>query len=85
MPCSELSTSSKPPSPNSFFSIMLEDQAVAVVARLDAVDLAVELVLELGDVGVSLQPGVGAVRRNRERVLRPVEVGATGSIVPLSR
>ena len=53
MPCSELSTSSKPSEPELVVVDHLLDQAVAVVAGLDAVDLAVELVLELGDVGDS--------------------------------
>jgi hypothetical protein len=32
------------------------DHAVAVVARLDAIDLAAQLLLELGEVGKVLQP-----------------------------
>ena len=54
----------------------LLDQPVAVVAGLDAVDLAVELVLELGDVSEVLETLVIQVLRHRQRVLRTVEVGA---------
>ena len=54
----------------------LQDQAVAVVARLDAVDLPFQLVLELGDVGKVLQTLVGEVGRHREGVLGALEIGA---------
>ena len=52
----------------------VEDQPVAVVARLDAVDRPVELVAELGDVGEVLQPRVRQAVVDRERVLRALEV-----------
>ena len=39
----------------------VEDDAVAVIAGLDAVDLAVELVLELAEVGQRLDAGVGDI------------------------
>ena len=55
MPCSLDSTSSKPLRPNWPVVDHVQDHAVAVVAGLDAVDLAVELVLELGDVGEVLE------------------------------
>ena len=76
MPCSELSTSSKPSSPKAFVLDHLEDQPVAVVAGLDAVDLAVELVAELGDVGEVLEPLLGEVGRHGEGVLGALEVDA---------
>jgi hypothetical protein len=52
----------------------LLDQAVAVVARLDAVDLAVQLVLELGDISKALNAAVGHVLGHRERVLGTLEI-----------
>src|SRR3546814_3243717 len=54
----------------------VEDQAIAVVARLDAVDLAVELVRELGDVGEVLQALLRRVLRHRQGVLGAFQVGA---------
>ena len=51
MPASEDSTSSKPSRLFAGFVDHVEDDAVAVIAGLDAVDLAVELVLELAEVG----------------------------------
>ena len=53
----------------------VEDQAVAVIARLDAVDLAVQLVGELGDVGEALEPLVEQVLRHRQRVFGAGQVG----------
>ncbi|MNT48287.1 hypothetical protein D3C72_1850590 [compost metagenome] len=53
----------------------LVDQQVAVVARLDAVDLAVQLVLELGDVLEALQTGLSRVGRHRQGVLGAFQVG----------
>src|SRR3546814_20419721 len=53
----------------------VEDQAVAVVARLDAVDLAVEIVLELGDVGEVLQALLRGVLRHPQGVLGAFQVG----------
>ncbi len=65
------------------------DQPVAVVARLDAVDLCVQPVGEAGDVGEVRQTGFGDVGRHRERVLGPREVRAldhlNGSRVPIGR
>ena len=86
MPCSDDSTSSKPFRPNLPLLDHLEDQAVAVVARLDAVDLAVELVLELGDVGEALEARV--VRHSSEPpacTWRPPGWRATVSTDPSSR
>ncbi|MNI05818.1 hypothetical protein D3C73_587820 [compost metagenome] len=54
------------------------DQAVAIVARLDAVDLAVELFLEFGDVGEVMQALVVQRLRDGEGVLGALEVGAYG-------
>ena len=48
----------------------VEDQAVAVVAGLDAEDLALQRILELLDVLEVLQALVIGVLRNRERVFR---------------
>jgi hypothetical protein len=50
-------------------------QAVAVIAGLDADDLAVQLLAELGDVGKALQTLVIEVLRHRQRVLGASQVG----------
>ena len=46
----------------------VEDDAVAVIAGLDAIDLAVELVLELADVGQRLDAGFGDIGRHDDAV-----------------
>ena len=54
------------------------DQPVAVVARLDPVDLAVQRLVELGDLAEVGQPLVGEALRDREGVFGALEVGAHG-------
>ena len=56
--------------------LWMDVSAVAVVARLDAVDLAVQLVLELGDVGEVLDAGLRRVLRHRQGVLGALQVDA---------
>ena len=53
-----------------------EHQAVAVIARLDAVDGGVELRREACDVGEALQPGRVGVGRHRQGVLGAGEIVA---------
>ncbi len=53
-----------------------EDGAVAIVAGLDAVDLAAELILELRDVGEIMQAGIIGFLRHRQGVPRAGEAGA---------
>ncbi|MNF30885.1 hypothetical protein D3C76_462640 [compost metagenome] len=54
------------------------NQAVAVVARFDAVELAVELVLEFGDVGKVVEPRVVYVVGHRQGVFGAMQVGTHG-------
>ena len=54
----------------------VEDQPVAVVARLDPVDLAAELVLELGDVREALEARLVKIGRHRERIFGALEIDA---------
>ncbi|VTR66338.1 conserved hypothetical protein [Desulfosarcina cetonica] len=51
------------------------DNQVAVVARLDAVNLPVELVAELDDIGKILQPPLGTVGGNGQGVFGAGHVG----------
>jgi hypothetical protein len=76
MPCSEDSTTSKPFRPKGVGLDHVEDQAVAVVARLDAVDLTAEFVAQLGDIGEVLDAGLGGVLRHRQGVLGALQVDA---------
>ena len=52
----------------------VENDAVAVVAGLDAVDLAVELVLELAEVGQRLDAAVGDILRHDDAIARALEI-----------
>ena len=54
------------------------DQAVAVVARLDAVDLALELLAVFGDVAEALDAAVGRQLVDRQRVFRPDQIPRNG-------
>ena len=52
------------------------DDAVAVIAGFDAIDLGAELVLVGADVGEALDARVGHILRNDEAIARALEIGA---------
>lgn len=58
--------------------------AVAVVARLDAVDLVAQLVGELRDIGEAAQAAVVDVLGNRQGVLGALRLARSVSTVPFS-
>ncbi|ENN87978.1 hypothetical protein RHSP_50177 [Rhizobium freirei PRF 81] len=56
----------------------VDDQAVAVIARLDAIDLAVEIALMGGDILEVLDAERGTLFIGGERILGAFEIGADG-------
>ena len=75
MPCSLDSTRLKPLQAEGVLVDHVEDQLVAVIAGLDPVDLAGELVAELGDVLEVLEARLVGVGRHGKRIFRPFEIG----------
>ena len=63
----------------------VQKQAVAVIARLDPVDLALKRIFLRRDLGVIVDAQIGAGLVGGQRVFRAGQVGAQPSTVPESR
>ena len=54
----------------------VQDQPVSVIARFNAVDFGIKLILELGDIGKALQAGIMGILRDGKRIFRTLKIDA---------